>query len=578
MQRLKKTILIALCLTLILPLSGRSQYKDFVKKETRSKLFEVAFDKKTLTVSAFEGEGKKTVVVNRTDIAITPSDVIISTDVSFTSAGLNFQGTSLPYSNITDAFISDEDNLTTVTFYSSNKPVSRTNQMHGGNIISFSDPISVKSGEFVRGLIFSVKGLITVGGEVNKDIISLFGDVSLISGAVARGNIVSITGQIDVEKNASLYGEVYSGTKNFDSRRFRFNTDSEFEPGVMLNYNRVDGLLLGGKLSFVDADSAIPSAEIGLGYALESERLRYSVKVSHTLARKEGLTIGAELYQKLESEDNRLLSNAENAVFVFLATEDFKDYYESEGFAAWIGLEPIKRLNLKTGFHFDDTRWLRSRRQMWSMFGGSKIFRENFSSVDTSFRNTGVAELNSSETGAIFLNVKYDSRNLEADSNLSGWTLAGDLEWSNRKIASDYDYRRFSISAIRYQYLNKSVNLRMRGQFANSDGYLPMYKRYFIGGLGTLQGYKHKEFMGTRYWMTNSEFWLKLPTTFGVHLVLAWDVAQIANDAKLDDNAEIRHDLGLGISISSFKFDVTKRLDSYPDRDPRIYVRFARRF
>ena len=105
-----------------------------------------------------------------------------------------------------------------------------------------------------------------------------------------------------------------------------------------------------------------------------------------------------------------------------------------------------------------------------------------------------------------------------------------------------------------------------------------MYKRYFIGGLGTLQGYKHKEFIGTRYWMTNSEIWLNLPSTMEPYLILIWNMVQIANDAKFDENAEIRHDLGFGIGLANLRIDVTKRLDSSNDRDPRFYVRFARRF
>lgn len=575
---MKKIVLTALGLTVFLSLSGTAQYKDFVRKETRTKLFEVAFDNKTLSVSVFAGEDVKKAVVNRPDVTITDTEVKLNSDVSFTSAGLNFNGSSIPFSDITDALILNENDLITITFYKSGQPSSRVTQMHSGNIVTFSDPVLVKPGDFVRGMIFSVKGPITVHGEVNKDIISLFGDVTLVPGAVARGHLVSITGTVKVEQQASLYGEIYSGTKDYDARRFRFYRINEFELGIMLNYNRVDGLLMGGKLSYVDSDSTLPTAEIGLGYALESERLRYFARATQTIKNKYALKFGAEYYKKLDSEDDWLLSNAENAVFVFLATEDYKDYFETEGFEAWFSLEPVNHLKLKTGFRYDDTRQLRDRRHLWSLFGGSKIFRENFSSVEEPFRSVGISEINSFETGSIFLNADYDTRDLDADSNFSGWALSGELEWSNPDLASDFEYRRYSLAAVRWQRLNEYANLKLRGKLANSDGYLPMYKRYFVGGLGTLQGYGHKEFIGTRYWMANSEFWLRLPTSIESNLVLVWDVVQIANDKKLDENAEIRHDLGFGISLSSLRLDVTKRLDSAPDRDPQIHVRFARRF
>ncbi len=579
MRSKKRNLLIVLGLIFLLPFSGTAQYKDFVRKETRTKLFVVEFDKTNVTVCKYLTESScKSIGTAREKISYSDAAIKLFGNVSFTPGGLVFQDTIIEYGKISDVEILTENELTRIIFYTGAASSSRIKELHEGNIITFSDPISVKKGEFVRGMVLSIKGAVTVGGEVNKDILSLFGDVSLLPGAVARGDIASITGKISVAPQVSLYGEIYSGTKDYDSRQFKFNRANEFEPGILFNYNRVDGILLGGKLSFTSADSSLPSAEMGLGYAMESERLRYHARASQILDRKRALSVGAEYYKKLDSPDDWLLSNAENAIFVFWATEDYKDYYETEGLKAWIGLEPTKYLMLQTGFQYDDTHWLRAHRYLWSMFGGDKIFGENFGSVAEPYRDSGISEINSSEIGSIFLKAEYETRNFDADSNSSGWMLSGDLEWTNSALASDYDYHRYNLSAIRYQYLNNAFSMRFRGKFANSDKYLPMNKRYFLGGLGTLPGYRNKEFMGTRYWMTNAELLINLPLAMKPTLFLIWDAAQIANDGKLDGNAEIKHDLGMGIEIASLRFDVAKRLDSAADRDPKISVRFARRF
>ncbi len=578
MPMLKKTIIIAVCGFSIAPLAALAQYKDFVRKETKHKLFQVSFDKNNVSVTTYSADDSVTVIVSRQDIQAFEPQIKIAEDVIFTNEGLIFQGEKLPYENISDADVFSESDQTRITFYESTLSPSQIKKIREGNIVTFADPITVNKEDFIRGLVFSIKGLITVSGEVNKDIISLFGDIALQTGSVARGNVASITGIITVEQQVSLYGEVYSGTKDYDQKRFRFYRENEFEPGFLLNYNRVDGLLLGGKCSYVDADSTLPSAEIGLGYALESERLRYFAKLSHTIVRKYSLKVGAKYYRELASEDDWLLGNAENAVFVLLATEDFKDYYESEGFVGWLETNPTKHLELKAGYYYDDTHWLRARNRMWSLFGGGKIFRDNFSSVIEPYRSAGIDEIDSTTNGSIFFSAEYDNSDRDKGFNTSGWELFGELEWSHPNLGSDFNYRRYRLTAIRNQHLCKHSGLRMRGQFANSDGYLPMYKRYFVGGLGTLHGYRHKEFMGTRYWLTNTEYRMKLPTKFDSYLLLFWDVAQTANDAKLDDRAEIRHDLGIGLNFSGARLNMSKRLDSAQDRDLRIYVRLTKAF
>jgi len=573
-----RVIVTAVLYVCLFTLPSRAQYKDFIRKETKSKLLQVSFDKNNVAVTKYSAGDSITVMVSRENIQTSAAEIRMANDVIFTAAGLLFQGEILPYQNISDADVFSDNDQTRITFYESTLSPAQIKKMREGNVISFADSIIINKGDFVRGLVLSIRGPITVGGEVNKDIISLFGDVTVTTGAAARGDIASITGRISVEPHASLYGEIYSGTKDYDSRRYRYYRENEFEPDLMMNYNRVDGLLFGGKCSYVDADSILPSAEIEVGFAFESERWRYRASLSHTIIRRHSVKVGAAYFQKLASGDDWILGNAENAVFVILANEDFKDYYETESFSGWIEIKPARHLELKTGYRYDDTHWLRARRQMWSLFGGSKIFRENFGSVSEPYRSIGVSEIESNSNGSIFIESEYDDREFDSDFNTSGFALSGEMEWSHPNFGSDFNYRRYSLTAVRYQYVSKHTGLKWRGSFANSDGYLPMYKRFFIGGLGTLQGFKHKEFMGTRYWMANTEFWVNLPFSLQTNLIFVWDVAQIANDAKLGDSSEIRHDVGLGLRMAGIRLDLGKRLDSAFERSLKVYVRFSRDF
>ena len=575
---MKSTLFIVFLIVLVSPLIAVAQYKDYVRKETKSTLFELSFDNNNVSIRTKTASDSVAVTVIHDDVKVSDTEVRFSDVVYFSASGLIVKGTVISFDRISNTQITAQDGMTTVSFIEISSSSVNLKRMNEGNIISFSDPIVIDSGQFVRGLVFSVKGHVAVYGEINRDIIALFGDIKLVTGASARGNIISINGKIDVEEKATVYGEIYSGIKEYDSRPFKFYYENEFAAGVMLNYDRVDGLALGATASYIDGDSSLPSIFVGVGYALESKRPRHYFRAVQSISRKRAISLGGEYYRKLASEDDWLLSNPENAVFVFLATEDFKDYYETEGVSGWLEFQPQTRLKFKTGYRCDNTRWLDAKTHLWSMFGGTKLFRENFSSVGLSYRTAGEAELDSSNFGMILLQAKFDSRDFEIDFNASGWSLAGNLEWSNEGLGSDFDYHRYTLTAIRYQQITNISGIRIRGQLANSDGYLPMAKRFFVGGFGTLLGYRHKEFIGTRYWMTNTEFWVSIPKFLSSALIVRWDAAQIANDTKLDKNAEVHNDLGFGIRITGIRLDVSKRLDGAGDRDPRIYVRFSRNF
>jgi hemolysin activation/secretion protein len=159
----------------------------------------------------------------------------------------------------------------------------------------------------------------------------------------------------------------------------------------------------------------------------------------------------------------------------------------------------------------------------------------------------------------------------------SSWNLSGEFELSESGMKSDFNYRRYSMNARRHQRFNRYAMLLAKLSAGNSDGYLPMHKRYFLGGLGTLHGYSQDELMGTRYWMANAEYRISFSSTeFAVSFL--WDLAQIANDQKLDQ-AEVRHSLGVALSFDDyFKITLAKRLDRSTGDNPKLLVRFERIF
>jgi len=552
-----------------------SRYKDYKSSHRAQEFFEISFDKKTLSVTVFRDGETSTLAYAHGEIRREEAFISLGESVGFDAEGLVFGDDKYLYREISDTRITDAEELVTITFFTSPDASQRTGRLKKGNRIEFANSIVVEEDEFVRGILFSITGDIEVYGEVNKDIISLFGDVYVGPGAVARGDIASISGRVDIAGDASVYGEVYTGEKPRATRKYRFRRrEKTLSASGTFEYNRVDGATPYGGARFNDRDSLLPSFWAIVGYGFESERWRYDFGLEQTIWRRRPLVIGGSFYRRLASDDDWLLTDDENTAFTLLATEDFKDYYEAEGGSVYTVFKPLTTLSLEGRYRFESTKWLDAHPHLWSLFGGDKLFGENFGRVETDFRQRGIAEIDTTDNAYLFGRVEFDTRDREDPFEKSAWHLTGDIEWSHPDLNSDFDYRRYHLTVRRYQKIHRRVTLLLRGMYGGSDGYLPMYKRFYLGGLGTLRGYYHKEFMGNQFWMANAEYRIDFPRT-DLAASIFWDGGQITDDAKLiSRDIEVKHSLGVAVFFGDdLRINLSKRLDRSFDDNPKIYVR-----
>jgi hypothetical protein len=538
-------------------------------------LFEVSFDQETVGVSVYADSTKITVHQLRKAIVESETRVSIDDSVFFDADGLHFADSLYAYSRITDTRITDREENVTIQFQTIVGDTDRLGRLRRGNRMTFAAPIKVEEDQFVRGLVMSVLGDIEIFGEVNKDVVSLFGSVYVGPAAVARGDIATISGDIDLSNDASVYGELYSATKYFSKRSRRFyRRDKNVTFSGSFIYNRVDGATPKLKVSFEDSDSLLPTLWAEAGYAFASSRWRTELGIEQMILRHRPLSVGGAYYRRLASEDDWLLDDAENSGFALLVKEDYKDYWEAEGGTAWVKFRPIKKLHLTARYRYEETNWRRSYRHLWSLFGGDKRFKRNFERVPEPYRTVAIPEIDTTANGAVSFDAEYDTRDQTDPFNRSAWHAVGNIEYSHPDLNSDFDYRRYTLMASRYQLVHRRSMVLVRAMFGGSDGYLPMYKRFYLGGLGTLRGYKHKEYMGSRFWMANAEYRIAFPKT-DLAVSLIYDVGQIANDAKLDAGTDVKHSLGASLWIGDdFKVNLAKRLDRSYDDSPQLYVRF----
>jgi len=562
--------------------TAHAQYKEYQDSPTRELIFSLLFDEDFFGYSFTQDGEQNRFLWNREAVKVRGQAVIVEGETILDGSGLHASGRTLRFDDVTDIRVTRSGGYNVISFYTRGAESERATRIRRGNIINPHQTVVIDDDEFIRGTVFSVNEDIEVFGEVNRDVISLFGDIVIGDDAVVRGDVVTVTGRIDLAGNAAVYGSIRSGIDSRLGRRHRYHRfrrtytayfDVDFDGGFT-RYNRVDGLSLGLTHKFADPDSTLPSAWVGGGYAFESRRWRYELGVEQTILRHPAVAIGGRMSRLLVSDDDWLLSNDENSAFAFVAGEDYKDYYESEQAQAYVRMKPVRDLVIESGFHYEETKWLEAERDLWSLFGGEQTFLPNFARVDSATRAAGILEIDTGTNYSFYGNVTYNGLDKDEPYYYPGWVAEAVLEWSSPDLDSDFDYTRYRLSVARYQKLHRRIMLIVRGVYGGSEGYLPMHKRYYLGGLGTMYGYKHKEFSGDRFWLANFEYRVDFPRS-DLAASLMWDVGQIGESGNFDD-AEVKHSLGVALYIGSeFKIGLAKRLDRSYDDKPRLFARLA---
>ncbi|MBI5267544.1 MAG: BamA/TamA family outer membrane protein [candidate division Zixibacteria bacterium] len=561
------------------PTPAQTEYKEYRRSVTLDLYFTISGDNKgNIRVSAPDSSVPVTVHIAPGDSIATGEPLAPAPDLTIWEDSIRAGDHMFDLTKVVDLAVEQHSDTAVIHFFTSSDTSRARMRLKQGNIIHGLSPVQIPASQFVRGHVVSIGGGVTIHGEVNKDVISIFGAVTVDPGGVVRGAVVSLAREVTVHPQAIVYGRLLSPRQKKAYRHQLWSRDREFRIDPDIRYDRVDGLDLFMGFAFEDHDSTLPSIWAKGGYAFESERWRYRFGVEQTLRKAPSVVVGGEAFRRLASDDDWLLNDYENLAFVVLAREDFKDYYESEGGRLYVTFNPLHRLRVNADFKVEETHWLDAHPRLWAVFGGHKRFRDNFSTVDRPARDSGQLDIEDKTLAGPALSIKYDTRSTGGILDSAGWAVKGKFEWSVKDWSSDFDFRRYSIEATRFQKISRESIVLLRAMFGSSDGYLPMHRRFYLGGLGTLHGYGQKELSGTRFWLANAEYRVTIP---GSEFALSalWDVGQMANNSRLDSDVEVKHSIGLaGYIGSDFRLTISKRLDRSGGDAPKIFVKLTHPF
>jgi len=422
-------------------------------------------------------------------------------------------------------------------------------------IVKFGD-IIVEEDMIVDGDVVSIGGSIDVYGEVLGDVVAVFGDVYL-EDAVVHGDVVAPFGEIVADEDSDIRGDHVS----------RDSKTEQISLGLTARFNRVEGFTPLGKLEFRDKKHQLPYIGIEGGYAYTLKKWEYDLFAGHSYENVVSPFIDFHMFKEAKSSDEWILTEDENTFAGLFFKEDFYDFYWRRGFSFEGGVEYENKTTLSAKYTAAKIETI-ERTAAKALFGGDKKFRENWSTIypDSEAVNGYAGDLRELNIG-----LKFDNR--EDDSNLaSGVAASINFIKSFDSDSVDYDYEMVDAEIKNYWpvAVDQTLFIRLRGGYSDDD--LPLFKRYYLGGIGSIRGYDYKEFEGNRYLLFNAEYlWYFYNSDFGASVFFDGGKAGYSGDEF--ESADLKTSIGLALLIGdNLRVNFAQRLDDL-DESPVISLR-----
>jgi hypothetical protein len=472
---------------------------------------------------------------------------------------------------------------------------------------SFSGDKVIEESETIDNNVVVKGGDLTVYGTVNGDVLVVGGDLHMKRTGKITGSARVVNGSILKEDGAVIKGfEDYSRKEKSSfrpSHRKISQTVRTFDvpwsdeqmnlDNFIFRYNRVEGVFLGlgsEKKYYWDGErnwNMYGSA--GWGFKSHTWRGDLGLVRQFAILTNEGsgiIEFGAEGYSLTDTKDKWIISLHENTAAALLIHEDFRDYFERNGYTlhiAYYSKNDYLKNELKFAYLADAYDSLTNKVD-WAIFSGGKEFRIN-PAIDPGKMRSMIA-----------------SGGVSTISNTShgpeGWSLYASAEFAKKNLGGEFEFGQYILDLRRFQPLGKYDNFNIRLRAGTSDGNLPPQKMFELGGFGTMNAFPFKSEIGNRMLLINAEFnvnggfledldFWPMWIFYNINILLTSD-AGFTRDAlptatalegveavKLND---LKHDFGVALTnrSGSFRIGVAWRTD-HP-APVQFILRFCRPF
>lgn len=426
--------------------------------------------------------------------------------------------------------------------------------------LTFNGDTEIAESDTIVGDLVVKNGLLTIRGTVLGDVLVVNGDIRAKSTARVKGNMRAMNGTITKDDGAIVEGYTEESNRSYESKRKRTSRarysytfkpfmwyDTEINDNFLFRYNRVEGLFFGfgsRKEYYWDGSRSL-SGFGSFGYGFASHRWRMQLGLDRQFAISSGLyEVGGEVHSLTDTKDEWIMKLGENNLAALLFHEDFRDYYQREGYSihtARYTKEGEVTTLIDVRYNVDRYNSLEKKARV---FGGRE-FRTNPPVNEGMMRSVSVM------TG--FNTVEKYRRRTQ------GWDVYSRLELGGREFGGDFDFTHGLVDLRRYQSLSDDDQLSMRIRVGSLEGVTIVQRMFELGGANTMPAYGFKEFSGNRMILGNLEYQMGSdiidevflwPSFFDLILfVNTGAVATVPTKQELYEGFDV-------ISAKSFKSDV----------------------
>jgi len=322
-------------------------------------------------------------------------------------------------------------------------------------------------------------------------------------------------------------------------------------PATASIYNRVDGLNLGAsaRATLFDPVSFDHAEAYGhVAYGFSSHKARYAVGALKPFGPNRQFAVGYEYHDLTDNDDAFRRRTVDDLPGSRIYFSIFEDYYRRRGHEAYAFARPTSRFQLGAIWRSDDYRSLPATANNQILFSRKRT--ANPEVTEGRMRSVvGVARWAwkralfsswSEERESFLLRNPYGTP-FERDDQAR---VEGSLEVASPRLGGDFDFRRFIGQARAAHAFSPRQALLLRGLLGVGSGEVPIQRRFYLGGIGTLRGYSLKQFGGDHMVLTTAEYWLYPPSPWP-GLVFFYDGGTAWDRGR--PRPGWKHDVGTGI-------------------------------
>jgi len=358
----------------------------------------------------------------------------------------------------------------------------------------------------------------------------------------------------------------------------------------MIHFNRVNGLFFGLRAermqwhrygSFLDIPQIQPHGFIGYGTA--SKEWEYAIGLEKKIGVNRRFMVGAEYYNATATEDYRRAGLTETSLTAFFAGYDFLDYYNQEGFGVYSAIRTERWI--EAAFSYNESTFSTLEQNTdYTMFGKSSVYRPN-PAIDHAADDI--------DLGIYSFSLSLNPRDILISNKFAISSIVVAELADNGSSDEMYRFNRYRGDIKLFYNFEPGSVLRWKISGGQITGNVPDFKRFYLGGIGTLRGSPYKIFPGNEMVTSNIEVQFGRPSSragewfqdYHLHLLLFLDSGWtnqmhfatadgVVFDETLDFSiSDMQHDFGVGLGTGALRFELAWPLKTF-DSTPVLWVRF----